>query len=182
LRGTLIGMHIRPANADDVNAVAALHAASWRDAYADILDPAFMAGPIDQDRLAVWTERLRSPIAQQGVFIAEQDGEPIGFVCVFAGDDPQFGAKVDNLHVRPGHRGGGLGQQLLRHAARWVSENNEATGLYLWVFEANEGGRRFYARLGGQEVERADSGMPSAAQKPALRVVWPVAAVLAQSV
>ncbi len=178
----LIRMHIRPANTEDLTAIAALHAASWRDAYAQILDPAFLAGPIDQDRLRVWTERLGAERAGQGVFVAEQDGETIGFVCVFANDDPVFGAKVDNLHVRPGYRGGGLGQRLLRHAARWASESDPATGLYLWVFEANHGGRRFYARLGGQEGERAASGMPSAADKPALRVVWPVAAALAQPV
>lgn len=174
-------MHIRPANADDVTAIAALHAASWRDTYAHILDPAFLAGPIDQDRLAVWSGRLDSDNPRQGVFVAEQDGEAIGFVCVFAHDDPTYGAKVDNLHVRPGHRGGGLGQRLLRHAAGWASDSDVATGLYLWVFEANEGGRRFYARLGGQEGERAASGMPSAADKPALRVVWPAAAALVQA-
>lgn len=173
-------MRIRPAIADDAATIAALHAASWRDAFAHILAPAYLAGPIDQDRLAVWTERLQSPSAQQGVFVAEQDGEPIGFVCVFANDDPHFGAKVDNLHVRSGHRSGGLGQQLLRYAARWASERDAATGLYLWVFEANNGGRRFYARLGGQEVERADSGMPSAEEEPAQRVVWPLAAALKQ--
>lgn len=172
-------MKIRTATADDAATIAALHAASWRAAYANILDPAYLAGPIDAERRAVWTERFAAANAGQGAFIAEEDGAPIGFVCVYAAVDPVFGAKIDNLHVLPGYRGRNFGDRLLRHAAGWASRADPQTGLYLWVFEANMPARGFYARLGGREADRAESGMPSAATEPALRVVWPSAAAVA---
>lgn len=41
---------LRSANEGDAPAIAALHAASWRDAYADILAPDFLNGEIEADR------------------------------------------------------------------------------------------------------------------------------------
>jgi GNAT superfamily N-acetyltransferase len=173
-------MRIRPATIEDAGAIAALHAASWRGAYADILSPEYLAGPIEADRLAVWSARCEAPQPNQAIFVAqEEDGGLIGFVCIFAGDDPAFGAKVDNLHVLARGRGMGLGARLLRHAARWAADRDAATGLYLTVFEANLPARGFYARLGGVEADTAASGMPSAETAPAIRVVWPSAAALA---
>ncbi len=45
----------RPAQATDALTIAAIHIASWRDAsYRSILDPAFLAGPIEEDRRSHW--------------------------------------------------------------------------------------------------------------------------------
>lgn len=173
-------MRIRPGTADDAAAIAAVHAASWRDAFAGILSPEYLAGPIDADRLAVWNARCGTPAANQAIFVAQDDsGDMIGFVCAFAGDDAAFGAKVDNLHVLAKARGTGLGARLLRHAARWIADGDAATGLYLWVFEDNRLARDFYGYVGGTEADREASGMPSAEEATAIRVVWPSAAALA---
>lgn len=173
-------MRIRPARIDDAAAIAALHAASWRDAYSDILSAEYLAGPIDADRMAVWSARCQAPQPNQAIFVAQEEGGGlIGFVCIFAGADAAFGAKIDNLHVLARERGTGLGARLLRHAAGWAAQREAATGLYLTVFEANAPARGFYARLGGVEADTAASGMPSAETAPAIRVVWPSAAALA---
>src|SRR5689334_8702388 len=50
---------IRPATEADAATVAAIHVASWRDAYADILTADYLNGPIEADRLALWSQRLR---------------------------------------------------------------------------------------------------------------------------
>src|SRR6185437_12847776 len=41
---------IRPATEEDAALIAAIHAASWRDANAHILAPEFLNGPIEADR------------------------------------------------------------------------------------------------------------------------------------
>ena len=52
------GIVIRPATEADALTIAAIHAASWRDAYAHILAPEFLSGGIEADRLAVWSRLL----------------------------------------------------------------------------------------------------------------------------
>src|SRR5262245_22884054 len=110
---------IRPATEADAAVIAAIHVASWRDAYADILASDYLNGPIEADRLAVWSERLRQrPPAQLVDVACDSAGNAIGFVCGFRDYDPPWGNLIDNLHVRPDARGHGLGEQLLRGAAR----------------------------------------------------------------
>lgn len=170
---------IRPATAADVPAIAALHAASWRVAYAAILDPDFLAGPVEADRLSVWTERLHSPPPGQTVQIAEAAERMIGFVCAYADADARWGSLVDNLHVLPAERGRGIGETLLGAAAAALEPRTAIPDLHLWVFDANEPALRFYRRLGGEVVERIASTMLAAGGKPELRVHWPDLRMLA---
>ena len=165
---------IRPATEADAASVAAIHVASWRDAYAGILSAEFLNGPIEADRLAVWSQRLQDRRSAQLVDIAcDLAGQPFGFVCGYRDSDPRWGSLIDNLHVLPQSRGGGVGERLLRGAARQLAANGADSGLHLWVFEANVAALRFYQRLGGRVVERTNSHIPAAGGKPVLRVHWP---------
>jgi GNAT superfamily N-acetyltransferase len=169
-------MQFRDATIDDIAAVAALHTASWRDAYSSIYDAAFLAGPVEQDRLDVWTGRFTHPDASQRTILAEEDGRLIGFVCLFGAKDAQWGSLVDNLHVRPGERSKGLGRQLLQLAAQWARQAHPSAGLYLWVYEANAAACRFYTRLGGRSVERMTESTYGGSA-PILRYHWPDAVI-----
>lgn len=165
---------IRPATEADAATVAAIHVASWRDAYADILTADYLNGPIEADRLALWSQRLRERPPSQLVDIASDPaGTALGFVCGFRDFEPPWGSLIDNLHALPHVRGQGLGERLLRGAARQLAATGTDSGLHLWVFEANVAAIRFYKRLGGSVVERDSSEMPAAGGKPVLRVHWP---------
>jgi ribosomal protein S18 acetylase RimI-like enzyme len=164
---------IRPATEADAASVAAIHVASWRDAYADILSADYLNGPIEADRLAVWSERLRERPSSQMVDLAcEPAGQAFGFVCGFRDFDPRWGSLIDNLHVLPALRGQGVGERLLRGAARQLAATGSGPGLHLWVYEANVAALRFYQRHGGRVVERDNSHIPAAGGKPVLRVYW----------
>jgi ribosomal protein S18 acetylase RimI-like enzyme len=164
---------IRPAVAADAATVAAIHVASWRDAYAQILDPEYLSGPIEADRTAVWSNRLRERPPGQFVDMAfDPAGHAQGFVCGYLDSDPVWGSLIDNLHVLPQTRSRGIGERLLRTAARRLLGKTPGHGLHLWVFEANEAAVRFYKRLGGEVVERDASHMPAAGGKPVLRIHW----------
>ena len=165
---------IRPAGEADAATIAAIHAASWRDAYAHILAPEFLSGGIEADRLAVWSQRLRDRPPAQLVNVAfDPNGLAQAFVCVYCDFDPVWGSLMDNLHVRPQARGQGIGEQLFRGVAGQLSARNPGSALHLWVFEANVAGLRFYQRLGGRVVGRENSELPAAGGKPVLRVHWP---------
>ncbi|MFN5685948.1 MAG: N-acetyltransferase, partial [Bradyrhizobium sp.] len=67
----------------------------------------------------------------------------------------------------------GLGEQLLRDAARRLAAHPAGPALHRWVVEANVAGRRFYTRLSGRVVETGRSQIPAAGGKTVLRVHWP---------
>lgn len=173
------GFALRDATADDAEAIAALHTANWRAAYADILDPAYLAGPIEADRRAVWHERLTSPASDLEIAVAESDGAIIGFASLFHEREPAWGGFVDNLHSAAAVRGRGVGKALLIDAARRVAAQDPQKGLYLWVFERNEGAVGFYRALGADIAERLTSDWDKAPDEIRYRMHWPSAAALA---
>lgn len=173
---------IRDATLTDAGEIAAIHCASWRDAYANVLDPGFLSGPIEDDRHVVWSERLEIPDPKRTVLVGEtRDSAPIAFGCAYRDLDPVWGSWIDNLHVHPALRGSGIGRYIIEAIARRIEADAATRGLHLWVFEANEAALRFYLRLGGEVVERGSSQIPAARGATILRVFWPDVAALSGS-
>src|SRR5579862_375712 len=85
-------MVIRTANLADAERVAALHAASWRSAYRGALSEEYLRGPIDRDRLDLWTQRLREPAPGQLVVVAELDARIRAFAGAFAHASAEWGS------------------------------------------------------------------------------------------
>ncbi len=84
--------------------------------------------------------------------------------------DAGFGAYIDNVHVHPERRSGGLGRRLLGQAMRHVSNRGEDRA-YLWVFDANTRAIDFYRRLGGEIVEHGIDEIDGTAV-PHSRIAW----------
>jgi ribosomal protein S18 acetylase RimI-like enzyme len=168
----------RLASADDAEAVANLHADSWRRHYRGAYSDAFLDGDVLGDRRAVWAERLREPDPRRYTILAE-DGRLVGFANTVFEHDPKWGALLDNLHVAAGHKRRGIGARLLALTAQAVTGRPNATGLYLWVLEQNQGARAFYEARGGKCVGRALVEPPGgvagrlAGSPVKLRYAWP---------
>ena len=75
---------------------------------------------------------------------------------MLGGVDATWGTLIDNLHVLPGLKGRGIGRRLLEAAALETARRYPDERVHLFVFEANAAARRFYASVGGREVERGD--------------------------
>jgi ribosomal protein S18 acetylase RimI-like enzyme len=151
-------LQFRLARPGDADAVANLHADSWRRHYRGAYSDSFLDGDVLRDRLLVWTERLGEPDPARHTIIAEDRGGLIAFAHTVFDDDPTWGALLDNLHVAHGHGGRGIGSQLLALTARAVIERG--TGLYLWVLEQNVVAQAFYEARGATRVERAAASPP----------------------
>jgi GNAT superfamily N-acetyltransferase len=163
----------RQATPADATQVAYAHTASWRDAYGGILPAAYLDGPIADERARLWRSRLSAPgVDRRYVLLAECGGQLIGFVCVLLDEEPAWGACLDNLHVLPPWRGGGLGRRLFGRAAQWVSSTEPGWGMHLWVFEANLGARRLYDALGGEVVEHRRKKVVKGIEIPSVRYFW----------
>ena len=171
----LAGLHFRPAGHDDAEAIAALHADSWRRHYRGAYSDAFLDGDVAADRLVVWSARLRKEDPGSCTIVAIDDGKLAGFAHAIFGHDPAWGALLDNLHVARTHRRRGVGARLLALAR----ERSSSTGLYLWVLEQNTEAQAFYEACGGACAGRAavepPGGVPSRLNgSPAkLRYAWP---------
>jgi hypothetical protein len=57
----------------------------------------------------VWAERLAVPDPRARTILAEHDGVVTGLAHTLLGEDPAWGALLDNLHVAYGLKGQGIG-------------------------------------------------------------------------
>ena len=140
-------IQVRPAVAGDAEAIAHLHADSWRRFYRGAYSDAYLDGDVVADRLAVWSARLADPAGRHTV-VAEDDGGLAGLAHVVLDQDPRWGNLVDNLHVRHDRQRSGVGTALLGAATR-------PGGMHLWVLEQNTAAQRFYSAYGARHVETA---------------------------
>lgn len=172
-------VQFRFARPSDAGAIAALHTDSWRRHYRGAYSDAYLDGDIDADRTAVWTARLSTASKRNHTVLAEEHGEVVGFIHTILGEDPVWGALLDNLHVAYGHKREGIGARLVKLTAEFVADQAPGSGFYLWVLEQNKSAQAFYQALGGTCVERGvvpdPGGIPGRLNgSPAcLRYAWP---------
>ena len=146
---------IRLGTPADADAIAALHAESWRSAYRGLIPDEDLGEALDGERLQFWRTRFAAPEPDRRVvFLEMADSLIVGFACVLADADPDHGPLLDNLHVKPGWRGKGIGARLLNEARLWSAAIAPGEPMHLWVLEGNLAARRFYRGQGGVEEDR----------------------------
>ena len=168
----MTAVRCRAATRDDADAIADLHAASWRATYRGSMRDAYLDGDVAGERRALWRERLGAPSASQHVVVAEDAGEVLGFACAYGAADPTWGTELDNLHVGRAAQSRGIGARLLRATARWARAAHADAGLYLWVVDRNTGARRFYERHGARDAGGDHWQAPDGSAIPVRRCVW----------
>jgi GNAT superfamily N-acetyltransferase len=153
------GPRFRAARAEDAQAIAGLHADSWRRHYRGAYSDAFLDGEAAGYLARMWTERLTAPLPRARSVLAEYGRAVVGLAHTLLGEDPTWGALVDNLHVRYAFKRQGIGTRLLALTAQAVRRSS-SSGLHLWVLEQNSAARAFYAARGGICVERDEVPPP----------------------
>jgi ribosomal protein S18 acetylase RimI-like enzyme len=164
----------RAATAGDVEAVAGLHADSWRRTYRGAYSDAFLDGDVFADRLRVWSGRLDAPGADHFTIVAERAGSVVGFAHTILDSHPELGALLENLHVSNDLKGQGVGTRLLAESADSLIERRPASGLFLSVLEQNTAAQAFYDARGGTLVARRIGGpFPGGGTAPVFVYSWP---------
>jgi ribosomal protein S18 acetylase RimI-like enzyme len=169
----------RDAAPDEWESVAALHIASWRSAYRGMLLDAYLDGAITEERRALWRGRLaRGTRPDQIVVLGEDGSGVVALACILAGQDRRWGSLIDNLHVRPDRKRGGIGRLALAEAAGRLPPAYAGTPLHLTVLEANRPAQAAYESWGGAPVERLHADLPDGQRLPVRRYAWPSPAAL----
>ena len=101
---------------------------------------------------AALTAALFGPGANAEALLGELDGEPIAFAVFFHNFSTFLGRKglyLEDLFVRPAHRGGGHGKAMLAHLAGLAVARG--CGRFEWaVLDWNQPAIRFYEALGAK--------------------------------
>ena len=102
-------------------------------------------------------------LPNEEVWVAEVDERPVGFAALGSRDGEDY---LQHIYVAPEHQGSGLGTQLLDRA-----KERRPSGFRLWVFQKNDGARRFYERHGLRLVELTD-GIGNEEKEPDALYEW----------
>lgn len=160
---------LRPARADDAEAVAALFGVTRRAAIPAM--PAPVHTP-DEDRryfaallaggfnVTSGSGDLAADSDRTEAWVVERDGTLLGFAILQA-------AWLHSLYVHPDAAGTGVGSALLD-----VAKARRPEGFSLWVFASNTPARGFYNRHGLVELEATD-GRDNEERAPDIRMAWP---------
>ena len=171
-------MNYRRATSTDAEAIAALHADSWRRNYRGSYSDIYLDGDINDDRLRVWSDRLRTRDPAQDTTVVYDEKDLVGFVHTILDADPTDGALLDNLHVAHDRQRLGVGSELMARAADFVIRAAPGAALHLWVLEHNRRAQAFYERLDGVCVGRESSEAPGGGSVIGLRYLWTDPSVL----
>ncbi len=141
----MLGM--RMATREDAEALARVHIASWRSAYAELLPRELLASLNVLKRAETWREILSD--ASGAAYLACEAQEVLGFVHVCPSRDEQESpgtiGEITSIYVAPPEWGKGIGTKLLDCGLRRLAESGcrEVTA---WVLEGNQRACRFYER------------------------------------
>ena len=153
---------VRRARAADAVAMGAVHVAVWRNAYATILSPEFLAHLSVPRCAAHYDAAIRGGV---GVYVATASGldipagmapRVIGFATAARPRATLMPAhnlgegEIETLYVLDDWRERGIGRRLMRAAAGHLAEIG-CRSAFLWVLRDNPS-RWFYERLGGRAV------------------------------
>ena len=175
---TVDELRFRTAGPGDADAIAALHADSWRRHYRGAFSDDFLDGDVTDVLRDRWRGRFAVRDPRTRTIMAWQDGELVGIAHTELGADPQWGALLDNLHVAYQVKRQGVGRRLVALTARAVIDAAPGSGLHLWVLEQNAAARAFYAALGGETMDSHVAGAPGGdpsrlnGRPVAWRIVW----------
>jgi ribosomal protein S18 acetylase RimI-like enzyme len=171
---------IRQAEPADWPAIAALQTRSWRSAYRGMVSDAYLADPVEADRIALWRGRFAKPADPDRIVMVAEDGDAgvVGLACILAGHDPVWGSLIDNLHVDPDRKRGGIGRAVVTAAVRLVPEHQCDSPVHLTVLDANAAAQAVYGRWAGQRSERLVEPGPDGQRVAVRRYVWPRPAAL----
>jgi ribosomal protein S18 acetylase RimI-like enzyme len=143
------GLAVRRARREDVEGLIDVHIASWQAAYRGQIPDAIL-DRLDSTRprrRALWDSFIEDE--QQPAFLAERDGEILGFVHVGPARppvDPSI-AELYAIYLHPKAWDQGIGRALFTAGEDALRMRGYDTAI-LWVLETNRRARAFYEAAG----------------------------------
>ncbi|HWZ73169.1 MAG TPA: GNAT family N-acetyltransferase [Casimicrobiaceae bacterium] len=155
VRPEISSIVIRPARAEDAEAIARVRVDSWRETYRGMIPQAYLDAMKLEESRALWEKVLTAGSNAVSVFVAEHGADIVGFGSGNMLAEPKHGfdAELSAVYVRREFQGVGLGRRLVLQTAIALSQRARgASSLLVWVIAGNKRARAFYERLGAELV------------------------------
>lgn len=154
---TMRDVAIRRAQTGDAPAIAAVHVAAWREAYAGLLPTRLLRSLSVEEATAEWRQNLGDRSPPPTVFVAVRADRTL---AGFGACGPQRTAtliaaglegEIEAIYLLRADQGRGLGRRLMTEMARALAADGLGSA-GLWVLRDNQRSRGFYEALGGELV------------------------------
>ncbi len=139
---------ILKAGINDAEAIAAIHTASWRDVYWNILPEAYLTKQIEQERGQFWRHKIQHKSDNEIVLIINCGEAIVGFIWTTEVGEPGYDAVIEALHIDTGYKGCGYGKKLIKAAVKQLIDEGHQS-VCLRVFDDNLPAIKFYQHIGG---------------------------------
>jgi ribosomal protein S18 acetylase RimI-like enzyme len=145
---------IRAARGTDAVEIARIHVEAWRDAYAALLPPDYLARLDPRIEAARWNRAANSRL--ENTLVADADGEIAGYAIIgpARGQDAEPAGEIYALYVETDRREQGVGRALVEAAFERFRQRDLAVAV-IWCLEGNFAARGFYERCGGRRLRHA---------------------------
>ena len=145
---------IRGAKASDAEAIAAVHDASWRDAYRGIIPGRELERMVARRGPRWWRTAI---LRGTRLCVLDFDDTIAGYASYGRNRVPSlpFGGEIFEIYLAPEFQGLGFGKRLFKAARRDLADHGYMSVL-VWALADNDRALGFYERLGGRIVRRAE--------------------------
>jgi ribosomal protein S18 acetylase RimI-like enzyme len=146
-------VNVRAARPDDARRLGEIHVETWRATYVGVMPQEVLDELSVEERERLWSEWI--PHTETEVFVADADGDVVGFVSVGPSRSSPGVGELYSIYVLPSAHGSGAGPALMDTAVAALARRWDKA--ILWVATENPRARRFYERHGwvadGDRVE-----------------------------
>ena len=145
-----LSLDTRPAEPADAFGIAAIHDASWRQAYTGLIPHKSLDTMIRRRDPKWWARAIRNSTR---VLVLESDGQLVGYATVGPNRVSTLSqeGEVYELYLLPEYQGVGIGKKLFL-AAREQLIRLGFKGCVVWVLEDNQPAMQFYKNAGGVDI------------------------------
>ncbi|HET9730022.1 MAG TPA: GNAT family N-acetyltransferase [Acidimicrobiia bacterium] len=144
---------IRPAIAGDAPAIARVRIDGWRTAYRGLVPDTYLDAMDVDASVTLWQRILTAAPNAASVFVADDDGEVVGFAAGNMLEEPRhdLDAELSAAYVRRDHQRTSIGRRLVCAVAH-AQRGHGANGLIVWTLPGNRAARAFFEALGATLV------------------------------
>ena len=145
---------IRFAEKKDATALAGVHEAAWRGAYAGIIPHTCLNAIVGRRRFDWWTRAIQSGA---GILVVEFCGETIGYATMGRNRTQALDVtgEIYELYLKPAYQGVGFGRRLFVAAQKLLHERDLHTHV-VWALVDNSLATVFYDRMGGVPIAEGE--------------------------
>jgi ribosomal protein S18 acetylase RimI-like enzyme len=149
---------IRLGTPGDETGIARVHVASWQSSYRGLVPDHLLDNLSTERSAAFWGGQLEQD-NQEIIFVAEDDGDIIGFASggpfrpeqAPADFPPHYDCEIYAIYLLQEYKRQGTGTRLFQSLVAALAERGFES-MMLWVLADNLAARRFYENLSGVEV------------------------------